>query len=315
MSNDIIVASWGGIGDAMVITPSLKALKEKYPDRKIIVYCNPNHYPVFKNNPSIDSARVLKTYKLLLQPKALISWLKFVYPNSFISAIFKNVDVKYVLTTFQYIPLSWAYKKHVIEIVPEMFGVELKSKNIEIFLAEKEDLNAIQKLAPFKNPILMHIHSRSSVNHHWEMENWIELVKQLPEYTFIQIGHKDEPYVEGAIDWRGKTELREVFSLIKHTTSFVGVDSSFAHATNAFNLPGVVLWGDSSPVFWGHKNNINIYKEVICSPCYYDLGTRPCIYSHECMKSITVEEVKEALVKQVNVSITRKQKGATSLKE
>ncbi len=131
------------------------------------------------------------------------------------------------------------------------------------------------------------------------MEKWKELVRQLQDYTFIQLGHKDEPHVEGALDWRGKIGLREGFCMLKYSTSFVGIDSSFAHATNAFGLPGVVLFGDTSPVYWGHDNNINIYKNVFCSPCYdYSWGD-PCPLGHECMNQITVDEVKLALIRQV----------------
>jgi len=154
-------------------------------------------------------------------------------------------------------------------------------------------------MAPYKNTVLMHIHSRSSVNHHWPIEKWEALIEALPDCTFIQIGNKDEKYVKGSLDWRGKTQLRDAFCLIKHAHTFVGVDSSFAHATNAFGLPGVVLFGDSSPVHWGHENNINLYKKVSCSPCYYYIGSNPCPYGHECMNTIDVHEVRAAVLHQL----------------
>ena len=154
----------------------------------------------------------------------------------------------------------------------------------------------------------MHIHSKSSQNHHWELENWEELIKQLPDYTFIQLGLKTEPEVKGALDWRGKTLFREALCLLKYADSFVGVDSNMAHATNAFDMPGVVLFGDSSPVHWGKPNNINIYKEVECSPCYYELWHERCPYGHECMKLITVEDVKKALIQQMNRRLKEKNK-------
>ena len=145
----------------------------------------------------------------------------------------------------------------------------------------------------------MHIHSRSSNNHHWAIENWGNLVRQLPEFTFIQLGMPDEPAVEGAIDWRGKTSMREAFCLLKYAASYVGVDSVHAHVSNAFDLPGVVLFGDSNPALWGHDNNINIYKGIRCSPCYYHLWGATCPYGNTCMKLITVDDVKEALLKQM----------------
>jgi ADP-heptose:LPS heptosyltransferase len=90
-----------------------------------------------------------------------------------------------------------------------------------------------------------------------------------------------------------------VLAILKYARSFVGIDSSLAHATNAFDLPGVILFGDSNPATWGHDNNINLYTAVRCSPCYYYVWNHPCPYGHECMESITVEDVKKALLRQL----------------
>jgi ADP-heptose:LPS heptosyltransferase len=115
------------------------------------------------------------------------------------------------------------------------------------------------------------------------------------------VGQDHEPYVTGALDWRGKTTLYEAFCLIKYASSFVGIDSCHAHATNAFDIPGVVLFGDSDPTHFGHSNNINLFKNLPCL-CYYELFGRPCPYNNECMHLITVDDVEQALVKQMQKS-------------
>ena len=294
MSKKFEIFPCGGIGDTMIITPSVKALKETHPDHKIIVYYKQNgQKDVFLNNPNVDSLRDFRKMSF---------WRYYYRLSSFF--IRKKTDPFVVL--FQHIPPSWIYKVHVIDIVAEIFKVKLKSRKIELFFTKDEENRAKQALKPFKNTVIMHIHSKSSQNHHWELENWEELIKQLPDYTFIQLGLKTEPEVKGALDWRGKTLFREALCLLKYADSFVGVDSNMAHATNAFDMPGVVLFGDSSPVHWGKPNNINIYKEVECSPCYYELWHERCPYGHECMKLITVEDVKKALIQQMNRRLKEK---------
>ncbi|MDO6434604.1 glycosyltransferase family 9 protein [Flavitalea sp. BT771] len=288
MNKDFIIYSWGAIGDALVCTPVYKALKEKFPDRRIIVYyINPRHKKVFEHNPYIDSLRYLTSWALLRYPRHLLSyWLKKKMPNAYRMA-------------FQHVPVSRIYRKNVVDIAADIFGLTLKDRRIQLFFTEKEHRIAREKLAPYRNVVFMHIHSRASRNHHWKISNWIELVRQLPEYTFIQTGHADEEYVKGAVDWRGKVPLREAFCMLHYCTSFVGIDSSFAHATNAADLPGVVLFGDTDPLYWGHDNNVNIYKRVFCSPCFDYAWGDPCPFGHECMNHITVEEVKLALKRQV----------------
>jgi ADP-heptose:LPS heptosyltransferase len=293
----IIILTWGGLGDILVCIPTFKALKQHYPQSKLIVYCTKKiHFPVLKHNPYVDSIRFLAIKSL---------WR---YPVHFYYYIVNRNKVKYTPLFFPHILPSIYINNSVKDIVAQMFNISLNNsnRNIQLFFTEKEQQRAKKMLQPHKITVLLHIHSKSTDKHHWEMKKWIELVKELPEFTFIQIGHKNEPYVAGTIDWRGKTSLRVALCLLKYCSSFVGVDSVFAHATNAFNTPGVVLFGDSSPAQAGHENNINIYKNLRCSPCYYYLWGNPCPYDNNCMKQITVVEVKAALLAQVNVSQSRK---------
>jgi ADP-heptose:LPS heptosyltransferase len=116
------------------------------------------------------------------------------------------------------------------------------------------------------------------------------------------VGLPGEPHVPGAVDLRGKTSLREVFALLKAASGFVGVTSSFSHATNAFGTPGVVLFGPSAPEVWGHANNVNLSRNLPCAPCIDVLHNAPCPYGAECMH-IPVAQVQEALRRQLRLSV------------
>lgn len=306
MNKDIIITTRGGIGDILLCTPALRALKECNPHRRIIIYCiHPSHYEVLVNNPYVDSLRMINLFLLLFQnPYHLYSYLfnrqrKHRY-------YFDPKKLKHYPLVYDRVPVAWLYTKSIKEIVPEIFSdlpVRLQHKNIQLFFTEEEENIARSKLAPYKNVIIMHIFSRSSPNHMWPVHKWEQLVRELPQFTFIQVGQQDEPLIKGTIDWRNKTGIRGMFCLLKYVTSFVGVESCMAHVTNAVGLPGVVLFGDTSPVQWGHDNNINLYKNVRCSPCYHYLKENPCPYTHECMNLITVEEVKQSLVHQVSARL------------
>ncbi len=291
MNNEIVLVTWGGIGDLLVCTPTIRAIKKACPERRLIVYCSSKgHFDLLRYNPHIDSVRRLHPTHFWRYP--FHAFLYFFNRKAF---RFYNLD-------FQYIPLSFIYNKSVKEIVPDIFAdlnLRLTDTRVQLFFSPREEAAAIKALAPFSQPVLLHIHSRASKNHHWPLHNWEQLVKELPGVNFIQIGHADEPRVQGTTDWRGKHTVREALALLKHARSFTGIDSVFAHATNAFDLPGVVLFGDSTPVQWGHSNNINVYKGTRCSPCFYYVWNNTCPYGHECMEHITVEEVKTALLRQL----------------
>lgn len=94
-----------------------------------------------------------------------------------------------------------------------------------------------------------------------------------------------------------------MFALLKGASGFVGVTSSFSHATNAFGTPGVVLFGPSAPEVWGHANNVNLSRNLPCAPCIDVLHNAPCPYGAECMQTITVAQVQEALRRQLRLPV------------
>lgn len=279
----IKVISVGGLGDVLLCTPSFKALKEKHPHSKIIVYARKKDRDVFDNNPFID--KLAGTF-FLPDPERYFRR----DPSK------RN---KFIVPLYGSLMPSLYYRKNATEIIAEYFDVELKDKNVQVYLTEKEDEKAVKELKKYKTPVIMHITSIFSRNQMWPLSNWVDLVRQMPDCTFLQVGSSEEDKVEGAIDLRGKTTFREGLALLKHSASFVGVVSSFSHATNAFNIPGVVLFGPSTPLIWGHDNNINLFRDMRCSPCVDVLANAVCPYGKICVDSITVEEVRTGLTRQL----------------
>lgn len=283
----IRVIAWGGLGDVLLSTPSFEALKEKYPASKIVVYYpSRSHRDIYKHNPNID-----RMLKLSL----------FTHPWLYVLHRFKLAKI----SNFLYGGLlpSMFYKKNAKEIIAEMLGVNVAGKPVQVFLTKDENNEAKKLLNLYKNPVIIHITSLSSKNQEWGLSNWSTLIDALPQYTFIQVGLPKEDQVPNAVDFRGKTSFRQTLALLKHAKGFVGIPSSFSHATNAFNTPGVVLFGGSStPAVWGHTNNINLYDPPRCSPCIDLLYGSKCPYGRECMNNITVETVKRAVLEKIPIS-------------
>jgi ADP-heptose:LPS heptosyltransferase len=269
----------------LLSTPSFKALREKYINSKIIVFCKKKqHRAIYENNPYID--------KLISSPflARMIPYLfhYFKWPT-------------FYLYDYGYLTPSINYKRNATEIIAEMLGVELKDKRLQVFLTDSENDQAKLELSKYSRPVVViHITSMTSKNQNWPLENWQRLVKEMPECTFIQLGLPHEDKVEGAVDLRGRSSFRESLALMKNATSFIGVVSSLAHATSIFDIPGVVLFGPSAPEVWGHENNINIYKGIRCAPCIDLLLHSDCPYSKLCMTGISVNEVKTALRAQLD---------------
>jgi ADP-heptose:LPS heptosyltransferase len=280
MKNEINFQTWGGIGDVLLATPILRLVKQQWPERGIVINClAPIHSDVFRHNPYIARTRV-----------GIHAFLRV-----------KVTRVPCTELHFERIPIGWAREKHATEVLAELVGVELDRRTPELYFSPEEEARAHARMRDVRNPVLLHVHSRSSRYHLWQTEKWRELIRRFPEHTFFQVGQRDEPSVPGALDWRGQVTLREAFALAKCSHAFVGVESVMGHVAAAVDVPGVVLFGDSSPVHWGHSGNINISKRLACAPCYHLLaGHDGCPYGHACMRSISVDEVEQALAQQLS---------------
>jgi lipopolysaccharide heptosyltransferase II len=92
----------------------------------------------------------------------------------------------------------------------------------------------------------------------------------------------------------GKTTVNELAALIGKCNVFISADSSPLHIASAVGTPFIALFGptDVRRHLPPGKNCIVISKDLNCSPCY-----RTKCRTNRCMKSISAEEVLEAIDK------------------
>jgi ADP-heptose:LPS heptosyltransferase len=278
-----VILSWGGIGDALLTTPLLRAIKEQQPNSTTIVYSlSPSHHSVFLHNPYIDKLR-----------------LRTRLTGARVRLLNKFRPVKTFTPNYAACMPSLVYSKNVTEIIAEMFGVTLEHKRVMLYLTPEEEEAGRRVVSQYATPIAIHVTSSFSTNQAWPTAYWTELVRRNPQYTFLQLGLPKEQLIPGVVDLRGKLPLREQFAVLKYSQAFVGVASGFAHATNAFATPGVVFYGPASSSVWGHANNRNLDLGLSCAPCIEILWGAPCPYGAPCMSGISVSAVEHALEQQL----------------
>jgi ADP-heptose:LPS heptosyltransferase len=101
--------------------------------------------------------------------------------------------------------------------------------------------------------------------------HWDGLVKLLIEdgFEITQIGVSGENRLgvaqEGIsgfnLSWKFNLPLNELTDLVLSSNLWVAVDNFFQHLCHLIPKPGVVIFGPSDPLIFGHKENINILKD------------------------------------------------------
>ena len=91
---------------------------------------------------------------------------------------------------------------------------------------------------------------------------WPELIKLLREKNnyVVQVGVKGEKEFE-VDEVQFSKPLAELITLLNECDNWISVDNFFQHLAYVHNKPGIVIFGQSDPNIFGHKENTNILKD------------------------------------------------------
>ena len=89
---------------------------------------------------------------------------------------------------------------------------------------------------------------------------WNTLIKllQTDDHKIIQVGVPNDTHF---VDEFRTLQLKELKSLILECDLIICVDSFINHLTWRVGKKGIVLFGQSDPKIFGHKENINLYSD------------------------------------------------------
>jgi len=87
---------------------------------------------------------------------------------------------------------------------------------------------------------------------------WEELISKIDE-PIIQVGIEGEKQL--VEDFRTNLPIADLRKLLHECRTWIGVDSFFQHLAWDEGVKGIVLWGPSDPLIFGHPENINLLKD------------------------------------------------------
>ena len=137
------------------------------------------------------------------------------------------------------------------------------------------------------------------LNREWYPQRFQELCAQLrTDVRVVQIGSPSDMKLEGAIDLRGKTSLRQTAAVLVNSLLFVGLVGSVMHLARAVDCRSVIIYGGrEKPALTGYVANKNLYQQVRCAPCWL---RNACEFNRKCMDMISVDQVIAAAADQIS---------------
>lgn len=330
----ILVIRPGGIGDAALLYPTLKALKGYFQDSEIDVLAEKRNAGVFSGCPYIseillyDSRPFRTFYKTLRENYDIVIDSEQWHRLSAVAAYLTRAPVRIGFSTnsrsdlfTQAVPYSHdEYEgSSFLGLASAVTGSDYEFDSMSQFIPIDQSL-----VSRFKAEIdnlrkgcrsIVGVFSGATVRERrWGVSKFSELAEGLigEGLGIVIIGGKDdvddsnklEKIAKGnaTINYAGKTSLIETAAIISLLDLFLSSDSGLMHVAYGVGTPTVSLFGAGIERKWAPagRYNIAINRHLSCSPCTRFGYTPKCPYDVRCLGEISVEEVKGAVLELIS---------------
>lgn len=327
----ILILRFSSIGDIVLTTPILRAIKIKYPDCKISYMVKRNFKTIIEDHPLVDQILFYDDHK---SASALLAnqdfdWVVDLHKNLRTRRLKWTLKWKKYYSTFSKLNvLKWLQVRLKLKVLPknksivERYFKALKPLGIsympELALEYHVDEEWALKIEdiPFGHHAgyALAVIGGSKFTKRYPLENWKKVVELLP-YPVIVIGGPEDMEMAEEITAAspkkvynaiGKFNLQESALLTLDAKVVIANDTGFMHIAAAYQKPMVSLWGNTIPEFgmfpyYGSGSKVeHIMLEVhglSCRPCS-KIGYDACPKKHfKCMKDIAPERVVEVVKK------------------
>ncbi|MCX5699501.1 MAG: lipopolysaccharide heptosyltransferase II [Candidatus Omnitrophica bacterium] len=278
----ILIARTDRLGDVLLSTPVIKALRQKFPQAYISMLVSPYTKDVLDGNPALDE---IITFDKDVKNKGWLAGLKFamglrkkkfdlaivlhpvtrVHLLIFLAGIPKRLgyDRKFgFLFTHRIKHTKQCGQKHESEFALDLIrylGIEPVDKTL--FMPVKQESEKWVKVLFSQAGIkdsdkLLIIHPTASCpSRIWPAERFAEVADRLAQkYGFkvcIVSGLKDTQKVQEviknmrvqALNLAGKTSISQLASLLKRSQLFISTDSGPMHMASALGVPVITIFG------------------------------------------------------------------------
>ena len=334
----ILITRMKYIGDVVLTTPIIRAVREKYPDAYLAYLTDKKIAPLLEHNPYLDEIISFDFLKpdIIEQPRivfqlrrrkfdvvvdlfsnprtALLSWASGAPVR-----IGKDVKGRGKLYTHRigdYGAMKPAIEFHYQYVKP--IGVEMTHFKTEIFLTDEEKREARIFLrhqdVDLTKPIVVIHPGATWLNKMWLKDRFAELIDLLRAKLHVEVvlslGPEDRQLADYIVNHTtGKVlalpllPLRQLAAILSQCKVFLSNDCGPMHIGVAVGTPTISIFGPEPVEVWfahyERDGHKALFKKIECSPCRVTKCFREEEHFMECMKLITVNEVFEEVKRSI----------------
>ena len=332
MAPNILLVRFSAMGDTLLITPLIRALRTRHPDARISVLTKAIYAPLFEHNPRVNTVLGFRpgdslgelgrriqaegyTHRLDLHGSLRSRALRWKVGGRWTSYPKHRAARGVLIRTKRDLyrdrrPVAERYfdAAKELDVAPDTGSLEVFLPRATLETAERF---LSERGLGLRRQLIAIAPGASQFTKRWPLHHWVALVRRLVEEgndVIVVGGAAEVPAAEticaavtgqiasaaGAFDPTGTA------GLLKRARALVSGDTGAMHLATAIGTPVVALFGPTVEAFGFfpyHAKATVLQRSLPCRPCSSQ-GTPRCpLKHHRCLQDLMPDEVLESLRK------------------
>lgn len=324
----VLILRFSSIGDIVLTTPVLRALKDQLYDVEIHFLTKESFRPILENNSDIDRLWTIKRSLseisealknenfdaiIDLHSNVRTLMLKLILRRKSYSFAKLNLK-KWILTNFK---LNLLPEIHIVDRyfkTVENLGVKNKNYNCQYTLTDRDKVDIEANYQLKEQQYFGFAIGAQYATKRLPVNKMIELLKGI-ESPILLLGGKEDRTVgdeivknlssNHIINTCGNHTISESAFLVSKSKGLITHDTGLMHIATCFNIPIISIWGNTVPSlgmypYYPNANisfTINEVKDLSCRPCS-KIGFSKCPKGHfNCMNKQDLNQIRNDIYK------------------
>lgn len=316
-----LIIRFSSIGDIILTTPVVRALKQQVDNAVIHYVCKTEHAAMLQANPYIDKLYVADEHMSgVIEELQQENYDYIIDLNQ--NSRSKRIRRRLKVETFAFRKLNWEKMlliwlkinrlpaEHIVDRYLETvstFDIENDGKGLDYFIPKGEEFNRDELPAKFKEGFVAIIIGGTYFTKKLPAPKVSQICQNI-QYPVILLGGKDS-FDKGekilseskgnVLNYAGKISLNQSASLVRDANVVLSNATGLMHIAAAFKKKILSFWGNTIPEFGMYPYLPHSASEMLevgdvkCRPCS-KLGHQKCSKKHfKCMEEIDVNSAIE----------------------
>jgi len=321
----VLCVRFSSIGDVLLTTPLLRALKRRHPDAELYFVTKRSMAPLVENNPHLAAVVALEPGERItglarrlraLEPTHgldLHGSLRSAALRLFVRTRWSGYSKRKLARAALIAAKINLYGTHVP--VPERyfeaaraFDVQPDGQPPEFFLARETRERMAQWLSEHRlidRPLAAIAPGAAHATKRWPLDHWRALADRLRQmgYGLVAVGGPDDRALvtelgAGVVNAAGELTLQETGACLQRAAVLVSGDTGVMHMATGVGTPVVALFGPTVEAFGFFPYQARatvIQRDLTCRPCSA-MGTDRCpLGHHRCVVDSVPDQVAAAV--------------------